>query len=94
MKALHGGCFSLGIRHRVFLQPVLFNKKKYYESDADIAILCNYFFHKGLGEYVTIDALLHYDSILHNAKMFEEMGSATEDVWLESLTGIFDEEGV
>lgn len=92
MKVLHGVCSSLGIHHRAFLQPILFNKKRYYESDADIAMLWNSFFDKSLGEYVAVDAPVSYCSLLQKAKMFEKMEKDSEDLWLDSLTDIFDEE--
>lgn len=92
VKMFHGVCDSLGIRHKVFLQPLLFQKKTCYPSDADIAILWNALFHKGLGEYVGIDAPVQYQSILQNAKLFAEKGMESGDTWFESLTDMFEKE--
>lgn len=92
VRMLHGVCDSLGIRHKVFLQPLLFQKKTLYSSDADIAVLWNALFHKELSEYVGIDAPVQYQSLLQNAKLFAEKGMESEDAWLESLTDVFEKE--
>ncbi|MCI8378536.1 MAG: hypothetical protein HFH72_08445 [Lachnospiraceae bacterium] len=92
IKMIHGVCDALGIRHRAFLQPLLFNKKVFLDSDADIAVLWNAFYHRGKGRYVGVNAPLSFTAILENVENFEEEGKNFQESWLESLTDLFDQE--
>lgn len=94
LEMMHSICVGEGIVYKAFLQPVLQNKRKYFEEDGEVAILSNWLFDSSKGEYVLCnDNLEDCDYDIDQAKDFMRCAEEKSDSWFCNLSSLFDNVG-
>lgn len=94
IKMMHAICDSLGIMYKAFLQPVLYSKLKYDETDVDIAFLNGFLLNKKKGEIEPLnkESMSSPIRLQRNALHFREAAKAVDEPWFCDLSSVFDDE--
>lgn len=92
LEMMHAVCEAAGIHYQAFLQPMLTDKRKYFDADGELAILDDWLFDKTKREYVSVpggDRKLQ--EFLKHAKEFTKAAGEKRAPWFTDLTKMFDD---